>query len=347
MENWNLSVREKKRIRGRLEQTGSAAEARRLIALLALADGAPPSDVDGWVGVSRQCLYQWRSRYQQSSRVSEALVDRSRSGRPSLWDEGMVRCLCATLEQSPDELGYPAVNWTVGLLQKHLEFCFGQSLSEESVRRRLHELGYVWKRPRYVLDPDPQREKKTGVAPPLQRAWARTVILFVDETDLRFFPPLGAAWALRGERAKVRISGYNARRVISGVLNVRTGHRLWLVQVCQRSVEFQEVLRAIHYHYRGWRVVLFLDEDSSHTAQASQACAADLGIELCWLPVRCPELNPLESLWRYAKAKRCVNRQYASIEQQTQRFLQELKSMSPHQALSTSGVLSGNFWLLT
>jgi hypothetical protein len=189
--------------------------------------------------------------------------------------------------------------------------------------------------------------KKRALRRYCRRLDARTVILFEDETDLRFFPLLGAAWALRGKRAKVRITGYNARRVISGVINVRTGHRLWLVQARQRSMEFQEVLHTIHHHYCGWRVVLFLDEDSSHTAQASQACAADLGITLCWLPVRCPELNPMESLWRHAKAKRCVNRQYSSIDEQTEYFLKELKTMSPHQALSTSGVLSGNFWLLT
>lgn len=171
MENWNLSTAEKKRIRQRLDETGNVAEAKRLFAFLALADGAPPGEVAEWVGVSRQCLYQWRTRYQQSSGRPEALMDRSRSGRPSPWDEEMRRCLCTILEQSPDELGYPAVNWIVGLLQKHLEFCFGKSLSEVSVRRRLHELGYVWKRPRYLLDPDPQREKKTGIAPLLQETW--------------------------------------------------------------------------------------------------------------------------------------------------------------------------------
>lgn len=81
MENWNLSIRERKKIRERLDETESVAEARRLIALLVLADGAPSREVAGWVGVSRQCLYQWRARFQQNSSDSGALVDRSRSGR--------------------------------------------------------------------------------------------------------------------------------------------------------------------------------------------------------------------------------------------------------------------------
>jgi hypothetical protein len=36
-----------------------------------------------------------------------------------------------------------------------------QEVSTRTVRRRLKDLGYVWKRFRYVLAPDPEAEKKT------------------------------------------------------------------------------------------------------------------------------------------------------------------------------------------
>ena len=50
---------------------------------------------------------------------------------------------------------------TVPLLQAHLQRCGGRRLSEDTIRRQLDRLGYVWKRFRYVLPPDPEREKKT------------------------------------------------------------------------------------------------------------------------------------------------------------------------------------------
>ena len=53
-------------------------------------------------------------------------------------------------------------------------------------------------------------------------------MLTEDETDLMMFPPLRAGWALRGEPAKVHISGRNARRVIFGAMNLVTGTRLML-----------------------------------------------------------------------------------------------------------------------
>lgn len=118
-----------------------------------------------------------------------------------------------------------------------------------------------------------------------------------------------------------------------------------MVRNRQRSVEFQELLHQIRFHYRGRRIALFLDEDTSHTARASQECATSLEIELCWLPLRSPELNPVESLWRIMKAERSANRQHASIDLQAESFITAFDSMSDLDTLSKSGLLSGNFWL--
>ena len=63
---------------------------------------------------------------------------------------------------APDQLGYPAVNWTVPLLREALQDGTGHWVSDDTVRRALDRLGYTWKRPRYVLDPDPELENKTA-----------------------------------------------------------------------------------------------------------------------------------------------------------------------------------------
>lgn len=170
VEDWQLTTSERKRLQKRLHETRAVSEYRRLVALLAIADGMPVAEVSRWLGVTRQCIYQWRERFRSASRCSDCLKDRPRSGRPLLWDENAVDQLRSAIEKLPDELGYPALNWTVGLLQEHMETCLGWCPSEESLRDQLHRLGYVWKRPRYRLEPDPQREKKTRVASLLQAA---------------------------------------------------------------------------------------------------------------------------------------------------------------------------------
>jgi len=162
---------------------------------------------------------------------------------------------------------------------------------------------------------------------------------------LLLFPPLRACWTKRGHDAQVLLSGRTARRVVFGTLNSRTGHRLLLGRQRQRTEDFCLLLREIHPHYRGWHVVLRLDEDRSHTAGASQQLAAELGIELLWLPKRCPELNPLDKLWGMAKHQVCANRQYLTMEELVERFLHYLHSLSPHEALQRAGVRSAHFWL--
>jgi hypothetical protein len=164
-----------------------------------------------------------------------------------------------------------------------------------------------------------------------------------DETDLLLLPRLRAGWALRGEPAKVHISGRNARRVIFGAMNLVTGTRLLLARTKGRAGDFQTFLAEVRRRYRGWHVALLLDESPSHTAKSSlRACE---GMTPLWLPKRSPELNPMDTLWGQAKDVVAANKQCGTIEDQVDRFLGHLNSLSGREALHTSGVLSDDFWL--
>jgi hypothetical protein len=191
--------------------------------------------------------------------------------------------------------------------------------------------------------PTPSATKKRRIRRQIRGLPRRSVVLAEDETDLLLFPPLRAGWLLRGEPAEVHIGGRNARRVIFGTMNLLTGTRLLLPQPKGRAGNFQAFLKEIRWHYRGWHVALLLDEDPSHTAKGSLRAAE--GMTLLWLPKRAPELNPLDTLWGQAKDVVAANKQYATIEDQVDRFLNHLLSMSGREALRTSGVRSDNFWL--
>jgi DDE superfamily endonuclease len=164
-----------------------------------------------------------------------------------------------------------------------------------------------------------------------------------DETDLLLFPPLRAAWSKRGEVAKVRLSGRNARRVVFGAMNLRTGTRLFVPREKGRSGDFQAFLGEVRSDYRGWHVALLLDEDPCHTAQVSLRQAE--GMTLLWLPKRSPKLNPMDTLWGQGKDVISANKQYTSIDEQVDRFLEHLRSLTNQEALHTSGVFSKKFWL--
>lgn len=171
------------------------------------------------------------------------------------------------------------------------------------------------------------------------------MFLFEDETLLRQFPPLRAAWAPRGEQARVLISGQNARRVLFGALNPLTGHRVVLQRRTLRQEDFQAFLRLLRARYPGRPLYLLLDKAGCHTAVRSLRLAAHLDIQLLWLPKQWSELNAMDHLWRGLKQHVAANRQYPTVDAQAQDAEDWVLGLSPSQALRKAGVLSRRFWL--
>lgn len=191
--------------------------------------------------------------------------------------------------------------------------------------------------------PTRSARKKRRIRRQIQALPRRSVVLAEDETDLLMFPPLRAGWSRRGEPAEVALAGWNARRVIFGTINLRTGTRLLLPRPKGRGPDFRAFLGEVRDRYRGWHVALLLDEAPGHTAGASLREAE--GMTLLWLPNRSPELNPMDTLWGQAKDVVSANRQYETMEEQVERFLNYLKGLTNRKALRTCGVLSEGFWL--
>jgi transposase len=172
-------------------------------------------------------------------------------------------------------------------------------------------------------------------------------VLIEDETDLLLFPPLRAGWGVRGTSKKVDLSGRNQKRVLFGALNPLTGRLHLLARQRARASDFCAFLRLLRLHYRPYHrpLVLILDEHPSHTAKVSRAVAEELNILLAFLPKRSPHLNPMDHLWRFAKAAISANRQYRDLEEQVARVLLYLFAMPPREVLLKAGVLSPRFWL--
>jgi hypothetical protein len=175
----------------------------------------------------------------------------------------------------------------------------------------------------------------------------RAAVLFSDATILTETPPLRACWSKVGQQAKVPITGNRDKRVVFGALAPKTG-AVWFDESAKWNQDaFQEHLRSIRARWRGWKVVLFVDRGSPHTAKRSRALAAELGIEMRFLPTACPELNPVEGLWRHVKGRVMANEPTPDLSESLGRVYDELFQMTNTQRLQLAGVRSGNFWLPT
>lgn len=140
---------DRRRLRLAMRQVASARLFRRLQAILRVAEGVSVTQAAAEVGVDRSTVHRWVERYQQSRRV-EDLADVPSPGRPLQAEEIDEALLARVLAEDPRERGLLATTWTVPLLTAHLGQAHDCVVSERTLRRRLHEYGWRWKRPRYV-----------------------------------------------------------------------------------------------------------------------------------------------------------------------------------------------------
>ncbi len=85
------------------------------------------------------------------------------------------------------------------------------------------------------------------------------VLLFEDEFVMRLFPILRKAWSLSGEPVSIGITGRNDKRVVFGVINMHSGHRILRQYPNMRQESFQDFMQVVHRCYRGREIWLLLD----------------------------------------------------------------------------------------
>lgn len=164
MSKLQLTAAQQRRLEQQLADTKEAGLFRRTLAVLEAGAGRPLAEIARLLRTSRVSVHHWVECYQRT-RDPGSLADNRGGNHPTLWADDLVAAVTASLERRPEEFGYPAVEWTVPLLQAHLQRWMDKRPSANAIRQQLHDLDYVWKRPRYVLEPDPDEEKKTADPP--------------------------------------------------------------------------------------------------------------------------------------------------------------------------------------
>ena len=147
MSRLKLNYWERRRLRQQLKAASDARTYRRILAVLELDRGRSAIDIAAMLGVTRQSVHNWAAVFAREPYPS-ALADADRSGRPPLLSQQAEAQLSDLMGRSPQDLGSPHTDWTIPLLQQELEKHLDLRPSDETVRRGLRRLGFVWKRPR-------------------------------------------------------------------------------------------------------------------------------------------------------------------------------------------------------
>lgn len=116
----------------------------KIAALLLLLEGQRPGWIAEVLGLTRMSVTRWIHGI--NARGLRALEPKARPGRPPRLTPQVREALAAHLEQSPQVLGLPRVQWDGPTLVVHLKRQFGIRLKVRQAQMWMHQLGYRLKR---------------------------------------------------------------------------------------------------------------------------------------------------------------------------------------------------------
>jgi len=160
-----------KELRRLARRVKNAGQARRLLAIAAVLDGASREAAAKVGGMDRQTLRDWVIRFNRQG--TDGLINKPAPGAPSKLTRKHKAFLAHLVEQGPIAAIHGVVRWRACDLIMQLHEEFGVSVSDDTVYRALKEMGFshVSARPKaYKQDADAvEAFKKTFPA-----AWRRS-----------------------------------------------------------------------------------------------------------------------------------------------------------------------------
>jgi transposase len=129
-----------KALRALAKRAKDGPQARRLLALAAIYDGARRSEAAKIGNVTLQIVRDWVLRF--NALGPDGLVDRKAPGQPSLLNDEQRAALVHIVEEGPTPAIHGVVRWRIVDLCQWLFETFRICVSETTVSRELRKMGY-------------------------------------------------------------------------------------------------------------------------------------------------------------------------------------------------------------
>ncbi len=156
-------------LRAAARRTKDAAQARRLLALAAIDDGATRTEAAGIGGVTPQIVRDWVLRF--NAEGPDGLVDRKAPGQPPRLNDTHRAALAAVIESGPIPAVHGVVRWRLVDLCRWLWEEFRVTVAKQTLSRELRAMGYrkLSARPRHHAQAEGAIEPSKRRPPPCWR----------------------------------------------------------------------------------------------------------------------------------------------------------------------------------
>ncbi len=162
---------EASQLRGLAKKTKDGPQARRLLALAAIYDGAKRSEAAKIGGVGLQIIRDWVLRF--NARGPDGLLDGKSPGQPSKLNDVQRRAIERMIETGPIAAIHGVVRWRLIDLAQWIFEEFRITIAKQTLSRELRAMGYrkLSARPRHHAQAASAIEdfKKT-----FPRAWTKS-----------------------------------------------------------------------------------------------------------------------------------------------------------------------------
>ncbi len=158
-------------LRATAKRSKDGPQARRLLALAAIYDGARRSEAAKIGGVGLQVVRDWVLRF--NALGPDGLIDRKAPGQPSRLDGERRAALARMIEQGPTPAIHGVVRWRIVDLCQWLFEEFRVIVSEQTLSRELRKMDYrkLSARPRHHAQAEGAIDEYKKTSP---RAWTRS-----------------------------------------------------------------------------------------------------------------------------------------------------------------------------
>ena len=158
-------------MRALARKSRSGAQARRLLAVAAIYDGAARTQAAEIAGVTLQIIRDWVVKFNASG--PEGLIDRKALGRAPRLSDAHREALAAMIESGPTPAVHGLARWRIVNLSYWLFEEFRVSVSKQTLSRQQRALGYrkLSAHPRHHAQAEGAIEDFKEVGP---RAFARS-----------------------------------------------------------------------------------------------------------------------------------------------------------------------------
>ena len=275
-----------------------AKTVKRILVVLALADGYRIQEVAKLFLLDEDTVTRWRNKYRKRRTATDWLATVHKGGTNKLTQEQ-----CHELGVYVDaELITDAA-----IVVQYIKAHYGQDYTVNGATKLLHRLGFVYKQT--TLVPGKLSEAAQAVfAGEYQKLKAKLpdneVILFGDGVHPSHNVHATKAWIKKGEQKKVPTNTGRKRLNINGVLDIEkmeTVVHFAETLNAQTTMELFDKIQATYPDKR--RIHLIVDNARYYKNKELQAylCKQSCRIKIHWLPPYSPNLNFIERLWHFLK----------------------------------------------